>query len=324
MTPASRRSAASTNRSTWLANIRGARTTRHVEDRRQGTPHCARRFGKSASPENLPITGLYSRGWYDDVSDGSVRATLNLKGTDARQSVEPAWVLIGVSRFAEPISAIVTMYDLAYDVATRLPAPNTLVPPTEVSFTRDIYPVLFRAVMMRWVISTARMGHGSGAGGDFLESHAVRSAAEQRSDTGISGTPRTRTCHRSSAADRQHARSFRRPAVDRHQACLLQAMGGGRFRRRLGGTTCRPAVCCLETFATDPIARHDRIVDRGRRRLCTWHRGQQRYGAARHLSAAIPDQSDAAAGHPDGSPLNPVAGRLSRLRLELVAEWPPG
>jgi hypothetical protein len=127
-------------------------------------------FGKSASPENLPITGLYSRGWYDDVSDGSVRATLNLKGTDTRQSVEPAWVLVGVPRFAEPVSAIVTMYDLAYDVATRLPAPNTLVPPTEVSFARDIYPVLFRAVMMRWVISTARMGHGSGAGGDFLES----------------------------------------------------------------------------------------------------------------------------------------------------------
>ena len=128
-------------------------------------------FGKSASPDNLPITGLYRRGWYDDVSDGSVRATLDLKGTDTRQTVEPAWILIGVPRFAEPISAIVTMYKtFAYDVATRLPAPNTLVPPTEVSFTRDIYPVLFRAVMMRWVISTARMGHGSGAGGDFCES----------------------------------------------------------------------------------------------------------------------------------------------------------
>ena len=129
-------------------------------------------FGKSASPRHLPITGLYSRGWYDDVSDGSVRATIKMKRTEARPAVEPAWVIVGVPRFAEPVSAIVTMYDLAYDVATKLPPPYTLIPPATVSFTRDIYPVLFRAVMMQWVISTARTGHSGAAGGNFLN-HAL-------------------------------------------------------------------------------------------------------------------------------------------------------
>ena len=127
-------------------------------------------FGKSASPTNLPITGLFSPGWYDDVSDGPVRATITLKHTRTHPAVDPAWVIVGVPRFAEPISAIVTMYDLAYDMATKLAAPNTLTPPAHVSFTHDIYPVLFRAVMMQWVIQTAQIGHSGGAGGDFLNS----------------------------------------------------------------------------------------------------------------------------------------------------------
>ena len=127
-------------------------------------------FGKSASPTipPSPLTGLYSRGWYDDVSDGPVRATIKLKHGGTQPPVEPAWVLVGVSRFAEPISAIVTMYDLAYDMATKLPAPNTLTPPAQVSFTRDIYPVLFRVVMMQWVIQTARAAHSGATGGNFL------------------------------------------------------------------------------------------------------------------------------------------------------------
>src|ERR1700730_422844 len=98
-------------------------------------------FGKSASPQGLPLIGLFNNGWYDDVSDGSVRATIVMKGTGAKPAVEPAWAIVGVPGFAEPISAIVTMYDLAYDIATKLPPPNMLVPPTTVSFTRDIYPV---------------------------------------------------------------------------------------------------------------------------------------------------------------------------------------
>jgi hypothetical protein len=127
-------------------------------------------FGTSASPTHSPITGLFSRGWYDDVSDGSVRVTIKLKHTGAQPAVEPAWVIVGVPRFAEPISAIVTIYDLAYDMATKVPPPNNLTPPAQVSFTRDIYPVLFRAVMMQWVIQQARTGHSGAAGGNFLSS----------------------------------------------------------------------------------------------------------------------------------------------------------
>jgi hypothetical protein len=125
-------------------------------------------FGKSASPLHLPLSGLFSKGWYDDVSDGYVQATITMKAAAAKPGVEQAWVIVGVPRFAEPISAIVTMYDLAYDVATKLAAPNTLVPPAAVSFTRDIYPVLFRAVMMQWANPDSRIGHSGGAFGNFL------------------------------------------------------------------------------------------------------------------------------------------------------------
>jgi hypothetical protein len=126
-------------------------------------------FGKSASPAGAPLGGLFNKQWYDDVSDGPVRATITLKGSGEQPPVEPAWVIVGVPGFAHPIPSIVTLWDLAYDVATQLPAPHTLTPPATVSFTSDVYALLRRPVRMQWVSTLAGSGHSGMAAGNFLD-----------------------------------------------------------------------------------------------------------------------------------------------------------
>ena len=111
--------------------------------------------------------GLFNSGWYDDVSDGPVRARLTLNGSGEMVEAEAAWVIVGVPGYAHPIENVVTIYDLLEDVATRLPS-DPLVLPSQVSFTRDIYPVLRRAVHMQWVSDVAFGGHAVGPG-NFLE-----------------------------------------------------------------------------------------------------------------------------------------------------------
>jgi hypothetical protein len=122
-------------------------------------------FGRSESPSGAPLLGLFSPGWFDDVSDGPVRATIKLRGSDLIPMVQSSWIIAGVSAFAQPIVGIVSLYDLAYDLAV---AHFGLVPPSQVSFTRDIYPILKRPVLMQWIDPDARQGHGPGLGGDFL------------------------------------------------------------------------------------------------------------------------------------------------------------
>jgi len=126
-------------------------------------------FGTSRSPTGEPAQGVTNQMWYDDVSDGPVWATIKLYDNNSQPLVEPAWVLVGVPRFAHPISSIVTLYDVAYEAATHLPAPYTLTPPPDVSFTRDIYPMLRRPILMQWVNATAATGHGPNGPGDFFD-----------------------------------------------------------------------------------------------------------------------------------------------------------
>jgi hypothetical protein len=139
-------------------------------------------FGKSASPAGAPLISLHNPQWYDDVSDGPVRATITLKGSGEEPPVEPAWVIVGVPGFAHPIPSIVTLWDLAYDVATQLPAPHTLTPPATISFTRDVYTLLRRPVLMQWVSALARTGHSGMAAGNFLDPAAFALLQDNNAD----------------------------------------------------------------------------------------------------------------------------------------------
>ena len=139
--------------------------------------------GRSASWNGSPLAGLFNAGWYDDVADGSVRATITLSG-GAQVEAEPAWVITSVPDYAHSIQSIVSLYDLAED--RSVPGARE----AEVSFVSHIYPVLQRTVYMRFASRGANRGHRAGSLGDFLapqlfrrlHDKSVEGAAQARAD----------------------------------------------------------------------------------------------------------------------------------------------
>jgi L-Lysine epsilon oxidase N-terminal/L-lysine epsilon oxidase C-terminal domain len=106
-------------------------------------------FGKSENPTNPSDTPSFpnSPGWYDDVSDGPVTATITIGG-QSHTAQNGAWVICPPPRFAPTTYAITTLYDTLRQMAItkgQLPAPGQPV------FTTDVYPILQRALGMRWV-----------------------------------------------------------------------------------------------------------------------------------------------------------------------------
>jgi hypothetical protein len=122
--------------------------------------------------------------WFDDVSDGPVKATITLRepgGRTTRFEAEGAWVIVAPPDFAPGISSIVTLYDVLSDMVVRTPrlirhedglfgeyergrglrklteladawsrSPESLAG-FKPSYAEDIYPILARATMMPWV-----------------------------------------------------------------------------------------------------------------------------------------------------------------------------
>lgn len=103
--------------------------------------------GVSASHTGDPATDFANNdGWHDDVSDGPVTAEVTINGRAV--PVDPAWVLVGPPSYAPQLVSVRTMYDLLYDIYVRdgwLPFPD------QVSFTRDVEPILRRMSDLQWV-----------------------------------------------------------------------------------------------------------------------------------------------------------------------------
>ncbi len=120
-------------------------------------------FGTSASPTNKPITGFNNIEWYDDVSDGPVSATVTIG--DQPIPVTSAWVIVAPPDYAPGIKSVVTMYDIAYQVAVEQ---RWIQPPDEISFTENIYPIFERFTNLQWVNNGFYLDFGWGSPGDFL------------------------------------------------------------------------------------------------------------------------------------------------------------
>ena len=108
--------------------------------------------------------------WFDNTSDGPVRANLILSN-GTRIPADPAWLLVSPPDFAPAIENIVSLYDVLFDVSVRHfgsrpdiftgPSPtavddfNSKSPPFNnafiPSFIDDVYPILFRAMQYAWV-----------------------------------------------------------------------------------------------------------------------------------------------------------------------------
>lgn len=114
-------------------------------------------FGSSGSPEGAPLTEFANNdGWHDDISDGSVTATVTFKriGKTKRAPVNApvqaigAWVICAPPDFAPDVGNVITLYDtLLQSAVDRL----GMKLPAKPSFTRDIYPILQKAMDMTWV-----------------------------------------------------------------------------------------------------------------------------------------------------------------------------
>jgi hypothetical protein len=119
-------------------------------------------FGRSQSvPPGRMLTDFANNdGWCDDGSDGPVSATVRLKGSTKTIRAESAWVVVAPPDFAPAIENVITLYDVVYDVATKLHPTLRLRKKTPVSFTRHVYPLLKRVCMNIWVNYLTGRGHG--------------------------------------------------------------------------------------------------------------------------------------------------------------------
>lgn len=107
-------------------------------------------FGKSDSPRDPPDViekFYYTPGWYDDISDGPVSATVKIRSTGQTFVAEQAWVIVGPPKFAPGIDNVITLYDELLDIGVTA----GWVPLTNSFYTSHIYPILERARNMKWV-----------------------------------------------------------------------------------------------------------------------------------------------------------------------------
>ncbi|GGV24564.1 hypothetical protein GCM10010495_45210 [Kitasatospora herbaricolor] len=144
-------------------------------------------YGHSASakPDNPLTTYANNDFWYDDTSDGPVTATVTAPGGRA-VPVTPARVLVAPPDFAPDTENLVTLYDVAREVAE---GEGWLTAPPEVSFTRDVLPLLTRISGYQWVNLNALRGHGPGEQGDFLDPGLLaRLSSDAPGDAVVRGT----------------------------------------------------------------------------------------------------------------------------------------
>ena len=100
--------------------------------------------GDSGSPTGESIQHFSDNpGWYDDVSDGPVTATVTTS-SDKQISAEGAWVVVAPPKFAPELDHVITLYD-------RVADSSTIYTGGDPSYNDDIYPILERARQIRWV-----------------------------------------------------------------------------------------------------------------------------------------------------------------------------
>jgi hypothetical protein len=110
-------------------------------------------YGHSASQNNAPATTFANNdGWHDDISDGTVRASIKIDG--AEYEAEPAMVAVTPPNFGPGLYGVVTLYDVVYDLFCREFAQEQKWREEAARrplFWRDIYPVFERLVNSQWV-----------------------------------------------------------------------------------------------------------------------------------------------------------------------------
>lgn len=108
-------------------------------------------FGASSSPAANGLPSFWQNpGWYDDISDGPVNATITVSGH--LFTAAGAWVICPPPRYAPSTYSPITLYDTIRQVAIDQ---NLLPQPGQPSFVHDIWPILTRGTGMLRVAAAA-------------------------------------------------------------------------------------------------------------------------------------------------------------------------
>ena len=102
-------------------------------------------------------------------------AVIEARGERAIKAEGGAWVVVAPPSYAPEIESFTTWYDQALNVAVRI-FPSRLIRACA-SFTRDIYPILKRPVLIHWVVERANRYHGDA--GNFLNEARLQQAGGQ-------------------------------------------------------------------------------------------------------------------------------------------------
>lgn len=137
-------------------------------------------YGKSFSiPDGRSLDNFADNpGWCDDVADGPVMASIRYANGEVVEVTDSAWIIVSPPDFAPPIANVVTLYDAVLDVALQIEPGFLAFRP--VSFTRDIYPILQRAVNLSWVEPHAAH-HCGNHSGNFLQPDLLKILADNNS-----------------------------------------------------------------------------------------------------------------------------------------------
>ncbi len=259
-------------------------------------------------------------GWCDDTSDGAVRATVTLNGSNEKIAADPAWVIVAPPDFAPPLQNVVTLYDVVYDVAAKFDSSLAVTDATRVSFTTDVYPILRRVCSMHWVSDFAAQGHAGGSSGDFT-SHVNELARNDPNDSRrnrdlseIAGSETPRHRRHAEAGDlQQNPGDFPdRCAIRADAAMGRRKVFGGLARRRTRADAARQVAG--DGSATRARSRGPGIM----RRRTFLSRDRSRPDHARRKSrckdlrekATVPHQYQSASRHADRKDGRALASRL--------------
>jgi len=127
-------------------------------------------FGKTEKNDGAAPIEEYANndGWFDDVCDGSISATVTFPNGDSA-TAQSAWVTVAPPDFAPGIGNVVSLYDTLWDMAVSTPLPcqsgndpdlqdlvaqqaawrndtNDFASSYQPSFKNHIYPILARAL----------------------------------------------------------------------------------------------------------------------------------------------------------------------------------
>lgn len=115
-------------------------------------------FGTSKSPTGRNLGDFLNNDeWFDDISDGPVTATVQLRSDGSAPPVTGAWIISAPPKFAPGIDSVVTLYDRLFDLAI---GQGWLQAPAMPSYARDIYKILNRATQVAAVNQSGAGHHG--------------------------------------------------------------------------------------------------------------------------------------------------------------------